>query len=304
MKMDWDQVRFFLELSRCGALASAAARLGVNQTTVSRRIQTLEKALATPLFVRVAGSYTLTDSGRNLLAHAEKIESSFLGIERDILGSDGDNAGVVRLGATEGYGTRVLTPLLAQLVRRHPHLRVDLLAVPRIVNLSRREADIVITLERPARGPYRSVRLTDYALGLYASPDYLASHATITHVDDLASHKFISYIDDLLFSKELQYLSDFCRPEQVVLRSTSVLAQHEATAAGMGLAVLPHFLGRNDTRLRPVLGGEVKLIRTFWMSMPIEIQDIARMRATWDFLRLAAGQAQNAMMSTEGDSDA
>ncbi len=301
MKMEWDQVRFFLELSRCGALASAAARLGVNQTTVSRRIQNLEKELATPLFVRLAGSYTLTDSGRNLLAHAEKIESSFLGIERDILGTDGENAGVVRLGATEGYGTRVLTPLLAQLVQRHPHLRVDLLAVPRIVNLSRREADIVITLERPARGPYRSVRLTDYALGLYGAPEYLATHPPIIDTDDLVHHKFISYIDDLLFSKELQYLSDFCKPEQVVLRSTSVLAQHQATLAGMGLAVLPHFLGRNDTGLQPVLRSSVKLIRTFWMSMPMEIQDISRMRATWDFLRAAASQAQAAMMSTEPD---
>ena len=150
MKMDWDQVRFFLELSRCGALASTAARLGVNQTTVSRRIQTLEQDLATSLFVRDAGAYSLTDSGRSLLGHAEQIESSFLGIERDILGTDGQIVGVVRLGATEGYGTRVLTPLLSQLAQRHPRLRIDLLAVPRIVNLSRREADIVITLEPQA----------------------------------------------------------------------------------------------------------------------------------------------------------
>jgi len=299
MKMDWDQVRFFLELSRCGALASAAARLGVNQTTVSRRIQTLEKDLATPLFVRDAGVYALTDSGRSLLEHAEQIESSFLGIERDILGTDGQIVGVVRLGATEGYGTRVLTPLLSHLTAKHPRLRIDLLAVPRIVNLSRREADIVITLERPARGPYRSVRLTDYALGLYGSPAYLAKHAPIRTTDDLAKHAFISYIDDLLFSKELQYLSDLCLPEQIVLRSTSVLAQHEAAVAGMGLAILPLFLGRQDTRLQAVLPGTVKLTRTFWMSMPIEIQDISRMRATWDFLREAGAQGQAELMDDQ-----
>lgn len=298
MKMDWDQLRFFLELSRCGSMASAAARLGVNQTTVSRRIQALEKVLAAPLFTRNAGVHALTDSGRNLLAHAEQIESSFLRIERDILGTGGQITGVVRIGATEGYGTRVLTPLLAALARQHPRLRIDLLAVPRIVNLSRREADIVITLERPERGPYRTVRLTDYALGLYASRDYLESHPPVLSTEDLAQHTFVSYIDDLLFSKELQYLSDLCKPEQIALRSTSVLAQHEAVVAGLGLAVLPLFVAREDARLEAVLPDTVKLIRTFWMSMPIEIEDNARMRATWDFLRAAGADGEAVLMNT------
>lgn len=117
-----------------------------------------------------------------------------------------------------------MTPLLASLARQHSRLRIDLLAVPRIVNLSRREADIVITLERPARGPYCTVRLTDYVLGLYASHDYLDAHRPIRATEDLAQHTFISYIDDLLFNKELQYLSDLCKPEQIALRSMSVLA--------------------------------------------------------------------------------
>lgn len=294
--MDWDQARFFLELSRSQTLASAAGRLGVNQTTVSRRIQNLEKDLSAPLFTREGGIYSLTEHGRRLLAHAEQIESSFLAIERDILGAGAHIAGVVRLGATEGYGTKVLTPLLAQLTAQHPRLRIDLLAVPRIVNLSRREADIVITLERPARGPFLTVRLTDYALALYGSPEYLAAHKPIKSKADLDAHRFISYIDDLLFSKELQYLSDLCSPDQIVLRSTSILAQHRAAVAGVGLAILPLFLAQDDPSLVPILGGQVKLVRTFWMTMPQDLQDIVRMRATWEFLRHACARDQATLM--------
>ena len=143
------------------------------------------------------------------------------------------------------------------------------------------------------------MRLTDYALGLYGSPAYLEKHAPVTTTDDLASHTFTSYIDDLLFSKELQYLSDLCQTEQIVLRSTSVLAQHEAVVAGMGLAILPLFLAKRDARLRPVLPDAVKLTRTFWMSMPLEIQDISRMRATWDFLREAGAQGQADLMDAQ-----
>jgi len=295
MKMDWDQVRFFLELSRCGTLRSAAARLHVNQTTVSRRIHALEQDIATPLFTRDGGNYALTDTGRRLLQHAEQIESSFLGIERDILGTDDQIAGVVRLGATEGFGTRILTPLLAELSTRHPYLRIDLLAVPRIVNLSRREADIVVTLERPARGPYRSARLTDYALGLYGSPAYLARHPKVTEPAQLAGHRFISYIDDLLFSKELQFISDWCDPEQVVLRSTSVLAQLEAAAAGVGLAVLPVFLARDDRRVARILPDTVTLMRTFWLTMPRDIEELPRMRTTWHFLQQACARMEDGL---------
>ncbi|CAM5363982.1 LysR family transcriptional regulator [Eoetvoesiella caeni] len=293
--MDWDQLRYFLELSRSGKLVAAAARLGVNQTTISRRVQLLEKTLNTPLFTRVSGAYALTEAGRRLMPKAEMIETAFLDIEK-MSGESMQLSGSVRIGATEGYGTQMLAPLLAQLTQRHPQLRIDLLAVPRIVNLSRREADIVLTLERPSRGPYLMTRLTDYALGLYAARSYLDHHPPIRSKDDLAGHPFISYIDELLFSKELSYLSDLCSPEQIVLRSTSVLAQQQAVLQGAGLAILPVFLARNEPQLVPILP-QHRLIRTFWMLMPMEIKDIARMRLTWDFLRESASAMREALMT-------
>ncbi|MDP2243778.1 LysR family transcriptional regulator [Pseudomonas sp.] len=283
--MDWDNLRYFLELSRAGKLTAAARRLGVDHTTVSRRVQALEKSMDTPLFVRAAAGYSLTEAGRTLLPQAEAMESAFSAIEQARAGQKDSLSGQVRIGATEGYGSAMLAPQLAEFTRRYPNLGVDLLAVPRMVQLSRREADIVITLERPERGPFIITKLTDYVLKLYASASYLEQHPPIRHREDLRDHAFVSYIDDLLYSKELLYLDEIGKPRHFALRSTSILAQQQATAAGAGIAILPSFSADADPRLRRVLSEEIEFTRTFWMLMPIELKDIARMKATWNFLR-------------------
>jgi len=296
--VDWDNLRYFLELSRGGKLTVAARRLGVDHTTVSRRIQALENSLETQLFLRSAAGYSLTEAGRNLLPQAEAMESACSGIERARQTPKDGLSGLVRIGVTEGYGSMMLAPQLAELIRRYPNLGIDLLAAPRMLQLSRREADIVITLDRPERGPFIITRLTDYCLRLYASPDYLARHAPISSRDDLREQAFVSYIDDLLYSKELLYLDEIGKPSHVPLRSTSILIQQQAAAAGAGIAILPSFAADADPRLQRVLGDEVKFIRTFWMLMPIELKGIARMQATWNFLREMA-QASKAVLMGE-----
>lgn len=196
--MDWDNLRYFLELSRTRKLTAAARRLGVDHTTVSRRVQALEKSLGAQLFLRGTTGYSLTEAGRALLPQAEAMESAFSAIEEARTEQNDNLSGHVRIGVTEGYGSVMLAPQLAEFTRRYPNLGIDLLAVPRMVQLSRREADIVITLERPERGPFIITRLTDYVLKLYASASYLEQHPPIRHRDDLRDHAFVSYIDDLL----------------------------------------------------------------------------------------------------------
>lgn len=178
----------------------------------------------------------------------------------------------------------------------HPGLVVDLLALPRLVHLSRREADIVISLERPARGAVLVVKLTDYVLQLYGARSYLERYAPICTADDLRGHTFISYVDDLLFSKELQILDELHRPAHFALRSTSILAQYEAARAGAGLAVLPAFVAAQDPALIPVLPGVARFQRTFWMSMPGDNKHVARMQATWAFLREAVAAKQGLLL--------
>lgn len=283
--MDWDNLRYFLEVARAGRLTTAARRLAVDHTTVSRRLQALEKSMGLQLFLREPGGYKLTEAGRNLLPRVEAMESASVAIEHSLPSMGDGLSGQVRIGATEGYGTVMLAGQLTGLSRRYPHLNIDLLALPRAVRLSRHEADIVITLERPERGPFIITRLTDYVLRLYASPAYLEEHPPIRSREDLAQHRFVSYVDDLLFSKELLFLDGIADPRSVGLRSTSLLAQQEAVAMGAGIAILPAFSADADPRLRLLLPEEVSFTRTFWMLMPIEFKDLARMRTTWDYLK-------------------
>ena len=293
--MDWDNLRFFLELARSGTLAGAARRLGVEHTTVSRRIQALEKQMGEALFAREAGGHRLTEAGRHLLPGVESMEAAVLGVERAVPTPGSGPAGLVRVGATEGFGTLILAPHLARLTQKHPQLSIDLLALPRMLHLSRREADIVISLERPTRGSVIVTKLADYTLYMYGQRETLARRPLVAQREDLRHHAFISYVDDLLFTKELQFLDALHQPERFAFRSTSITAQYEAVRAGAGLAVLPAFLADRDPILARVLPQEARFTRTFWMSMPAENKHMARMQATWAYLREAVGQRQGVL---------
>ena len=289
--MDWDNLRFVLELARTGTLAGAARRLGVEHTTVSRRIQALEKQMGATLFAREAGGHRLAEAGRHLLPSVEAMEAAVLGVERAAPTPGGGPSGLVRVGATEGFGTQILAPHLARLTQKHPQLSIDLLALPRMLHLSRREADIVISLERPTRGAVIVTKLADYTLHLYGQREYLARRPLVAQREDLRHHAFISYVDDLLFTKELQFLDQLYPPERFAFRSTSITAQYEAVRAGAGLAVLPAFMADRDPILARVLPQEARFTRTFWMSMPAEAKNLARMQAVWGFLKEAVREA-------------
>jgi DNA-binding transcriptional LysR family regulator len=297
--MDWNNLRFFMELARGGTLHAAARRLEVDHTTVARRIRALEQQTGATLFTREADGHRLSEAGRQLLPKVEAMEAAFRQMERSgplAMAADEGLSGVVRIGATEGLATRVLAPALAQFSRLHPRLVVDLLALPRLVHLSRREADIVISLERPARGSVIVAKLADYSLHLYASRDYLGGQPGPQTVEELAGHSFVSYVDDLLFTKELQILDELHRPQQFALRSTSILAQYEAVAAGAGIAVLPAFVAASDPRLVRLLP-QHQFKRTFWMSMPQEARQLPRMQAVWALLRELAEREQPRLLA-------
>jgi DNA-binding transcriptional LysR family regulator len=260
----------------------------VDHTTVSRRIKALEACLGAALFARTLAGHALTPAGLALLPKAEGMEKAALAVRHAdpaVPDDPGGLAGVVRVGATEGFGAAVLAPLLARLGQAHPRLTPDLLAVPRAVHLSKREADIVISLERPSRGPYVVTKLCDYRLHLYASRGYLAAHGPIRTRDDLAGHPFIGYVDDLLYSNELRFLSELYRPDAHALRSTSVTAQVQATVAGAGIAILPGFLAGAQPTLARILPRAANFTRSFWMCMPEENKAVPRVVAVWQHIK-------------------
>ena len=286
--MNWDDLRFFLAVARAGTLQAAARQLGVDHTTVSRRIKALEAGLGQALFARHLAGHELSPAGLALLPKAEAMEQAALAVLQPAnqpADAPHELSGVVRVGATEGFGAAILAPALAQLGQAHPRLTVDLLAVPRAVHLSKREADVVVSLTRPQRGPYVVTKLCDYELHLYASRSYLAAHAPIRSRDDLAGHAYIGYVDELLFSDELHFLGELYRPSSYALRSTSVTAQLHATVAGAGIAILPGFLAQGQPQLTRILPKLAQFTRSFWMSMPAENKSVPRIAAVWRYLK-------------------
>ena len=298
-KLNWDDLRFFLEVSRTATASGAAKRLNVDHTTVARRIRELESALSTVLFDKSrAGGFVLTAEGQRLLAHADPIETAVHRASEQFSGSDEALAGHIRVGSTEGFGCFFLAPHIAALTDKHPALSIDLLPVPHFVSLSKREADVAVVLERPQRGQYVSTRLCDYRLKLYGTRAYLNRHAPISTVTDLRDHAFISYVDDLAFSMELLYLERTVPDATSTLRSTSVIAQYFATLQGRALAILPCFMAAQHPLLVPVLPDEVVVTRQFWLSCREDLRNLRRVAFLWDYLR-AAAEANRALLMGE-----
>ncbi|MGP1615103.1 MAG: LysR family transcriptional regulator [Pollutimonas bauzanensis] len=284
--LDWDGIRYFLEVARTQRVSAAALRLGVQHTTVSRRIQALEHELATILFNKSKSTgFTLTEEGMRFFAYAEQIESTLLSAREDVSGQSQTLSGHLRVGSTEGFGNYVLAPLMTDFQRRFPAITLDIMPVPRFISLSKREADIAISLERPQRGPYLCTKLIDYSLKLYGTAGYLAGHPPIRAKADLADHTFIGYVEELLFSDRLRYLEDIVLTDRVIFKSTSVIAQYHAALQGRSLAILPCFMAAQDLRLQPVLEDEIALTRSFWMYCHEDLRQSRRVMALWDFLK-------------------
>lgn len=284
--LNWDDLKFFLEVARTRKASSAAKRLNVDYTTVSRRINSLEQALGTLLFEKSrTNGFVLTAEGQRLLTYAEAIESTLHMACEQVSGSGVALSGHVRMGCTEGFGSFFITPQLSHFVDTWPAISVDILPLPHFISLSKREADIVIALERPEHGPYVCCKLCDYRLRLYATRDYLERHAPIRQISDLAEHPFISYVDDLAFSSELLYLNNLLPNASAHLRSTSVIAQYVAAQQGRGLAILPCFLAAQDPGLVAVLPDQVEITRQFWMYCREDLRKLKRITLLWDYIR-------------------
>lgn len=281
---DWDDMRFFLAVCRLGTLSAAADQLKVDHTTVSRRLTRLETSLNVSLFIRRNSGYETTLAGEKLLATAEAMEVAMLAAEADVGDRDLSLRGIVRIGAPDGFGSYFLAPRMKGLFEAHPSLEIELVATARVFNLTKREADIAISLTTPQRGRVVGRKLVDYSLYLYASKEYLTDAPAIRSIDDLSRHRFIGYIEDLLFSPELNYRPKVTANHVPRFRSANLIAQFNAVRSGMGLAVLPAFMATPVPELIPVLPNQVKLTRTFFLHLHEDSRRVTRIRETADYI--------------------
>lgn len=280
---DWDALKSFLAVARTGRLTAAAQELGVDHSTLNRRINALEKALAAKLFDRRPNGYALTGQGARLMASAEAMESAAISALREVGNEAQTVGGTVRIGTPDGFGTMFLAPRLGRLADAHPNLAIQLVTQPRLFSLSQREADIAIGLARPNKGRLKARKLIDYELGLYASRDYVAAHGEPAERAQLKSHRFIGYIDEMVYAPELDYVDLVGEGLRPALATSHLMAQLSATLAGQGVCVLPCFMA-DDKRLVRLLPRTVQIYRTFWMLIHEDIAEVARVRVAAEFI--------------------
>lgn len=281
--MNWDDVRIFLAVVRTGQLLGAARTLGINHATAARRIDALEAALATRLLVRRTNGTSLSAEGEKFLPFAERMESEMLGAQETVAARDLAVSGTVRIGAPDGFGVGYLAPRLGALAEKHPGLRLELVPVPRTFSLSRREADIAVTLELPREGRLKARKLVDYTLGLYASEAYLTTHPAPKVVEDLPRHRLVGYVEDLIFSPALDYTAEVLKAWTSNLSVSSALGQFEAVRAGAGIGILHTFMARRDPELRQVLP-QIVLGRSYWLVIHEDLRRLRRVAAVTDWL--------------------
>lgn len=280
--LNWDDVRLFLAVARTARLAGAGRRLGLDHSTVARRLSNLEAAVGSRLFDRGPRGVQLTEAGQKLLDHAERIEGEMAAATETLGGGDARVTGAVRLATPEAFGTYLVAPQIHRLHRAHPELRLELAPESRMVSLANRDADVAVLLNRPASGPVVARHLIDYRLGLYASRAYLDAQGPVT-ADRLSDHPFAWYIDARIDIPELRFLSEVSADATPVFRSTSIAAQHAAVAGGFGLGVLHLFAAEHDPALVRLLP-EVEIKRSYWLAVHADMQRLPRVRAVMDFI--------------------
>jgi len=281
--VDWDNVRVFLAVARAGQFVAAAKRLRLDHATVSRRVAALEAALGARLFDRRTTGARLTSAGERFLAAAEEMESAFLHAQAEISDVDVELAGVVRIGAPDGFSTYYLAPALRDFVERNPAVRIQLAPVPQLTPLARREVDVVVVLDKPEEGRFVARKLTDYSLGIYASAAYLAERGAPRDVGDLAGHRLIGYIEEYAFSSALDYVRELYGGASTLFECASAATQFEALRAGLGLGVVHDYIARRFPDLARVLP-ERRAARAYWLVTHEDTRGLGRVRAVCEHL--------------------
>lgn len=259
-----DDLLVLLAVGRSGRFVTAAEELGINHTTISRRIAALEHTLGGRVLTRVTGGWELTDLGREALAAAEAVEAAVKSLAAD---AEGNRVleGVVRLSATDGFSAYIAAPAAAEVQRRHPKISVEIVAITRRASQQRSGLDLEIVVGEPQVHRATATHLADYCLGLYGSREYLREHGAPATIDDLSRYPLVYFIDSMLQVDDLDLASSFVPAMRESVTSTNVFVHVEATRASAGLGLLPCFMADRHPDLVRVLADSVTVTLGYWL---------------------------------------
>jgi DNA-binding transcriptional LysR family regulator len=259
MRLSADDLLVLLAVGRSGRYNTAAEELGLNHTTISRRIAALEQSIGGRVLTRVGGGWELTDLGREALSAAEAVESAVRSLNADA-GGVRTLEGVVRISATDGFSAYIAAPAAAQVQRAHPRVAVEIVATTQRASQQRSGLDVEVVVGEPKVHRAKAIRLGDYCLGLYGSRDYLTEHGTPTSIADLSRFPLVYFIDSMLQVDDLDVASSFAPAMRESVTSTNVFVHVEATRAHAGIGLLPCFMADRHEDLVRVLPDAVAIL--------------------------------------------
>jgi DNA-binding transcriptional LysR family regulator len=294
--MDWDNIRIFLSVARAGQFSAAASALGIDNGTVSRRISTLEKSLGARLFDRQTTGCMLTEAGAHLCKIAEDVESQLLRAQSDLSQADVELSGAVRIAAPDGFSTFFLCSRLGLLKAKYPLLTVQLVPMSRTFSLSKREADLAITIERPDEGRLSVRKLIDYSLHFYAAKTYLAEHGSPRDLEDLHRHTHVTYVQDLIFADQLDFMPELYGPTYSRVECSTAVGQLQAVRGGAGIGILHDYAACSDDQLQIVLSDTV-FERSYWIVTHLDMRELGRVRALSEFIIAEVGAQKSIFRS-------
>jgi DNA-binding transcriptional LysR family regulator len=285
---DWNEPRLVLAVARAGSLTQAAKALGIDHSTVFRRLNALEERLGVRFFERLpGGAYKATAAGERMAAAAERIEDEAISLERDLTGRDYRLAGRLRVTSSETLAYRLLTREIASFRVAHPGIMVELVIDNRVLSLSRREADVALRPVRPKEGDLWGRKLADVAWTVYGSRAYLNENGFPSSAAELACHALVCWDENAVGIGAADWLASVAPEDRITYRTTSLVNQLVAAKAGIGLAVLPCYLGDPEADLVRALPDPVpELQAELWIVTHADLKRTARVRV---FLDLVGG---------------
>ncbi len=284
MRPSADDLLVLLAVGRSGRYNTAAEELGLNHTTISRRIASLEQSIGGRVLARVGGGWELTELGREALAAAEAVESAVRSLTLDPGGAR-TLEGVVRISATDGFSAYIAAPAAAQVQRKHPKVAVEIVATTRRATQQRSGLDIEVVVGEPKVHRAKAIRLADYRLGLYGSRGYLAENGTPDSIADLARFPLVYFIDSMLQVDDLDIATSFAPDMRESVTSTNVFVHVEATRAHAGIGLLPCFIADRHDDLIRVLPDAVAIQLTYWLVTRAETLRRPEVAAVVDAIR-------------------
>lgn len=280
---DWDDLRHLIAVSRQGSTLAAAKTLGVNQSTVHRRLLTLEQAIGLTLMKRQPSGYRLTELGEALIDHVLAVETVVQTLEQKIRALKLDLKGIVRLTCPEPTVPRIVaTGLLDRFHERYPGLKVEFVTSDRYLDLSKGEADVAFRSGEPVDDTLVGRKICDSVWAIYASRNYVQQHGCPTTIADLADHALLGFDGIMENHRVAKWLPTAVPNARIVSRNNSMLGTLSAVRAGLGIAPLPTTLGDAEDVLIQVLPPVEELTRSWYLLTAPDLRKTPRVAAFMD----------------------